>query len=90
MIYTDVGLKSISPTFLVKKSFYTHAIIFSSEIQSKWVCDPYQYTSFDAEFYAGSEFEVKLDVQPTHSRENRVSKICVGEFRLKTIFSKFA
>ena len=61
-MYIDVGRKSISSTVSVKKSFYTHAIIFSSEIQSKWVCDPYQYTSFDAEFYACSEFEVKIDV----------------------------
>ena len=86
MMYIDVGLKSISPTFSVKKYFYTHAIIFSSEIQSKWVCDPYQYTSYDAEFYARSEFEVKIGVPPTHSREKRVLKICVGESRFKTIF----
>ena len=54
------------------------------------IWDPHQYTSFDAEFYARSEFEVKIGVQPTHSRENRVLKICVGEFKSKTIFLKFA
>ena len=90
MMYIDVGLKSISLTFSVEKSFYTHALRFSSEIHSLCVCDPYQYTSFDAEFYACSEFEVKIDVQPTHSRENRVLKFCVGELRSKTIFLKFA
>ena len=72
MMYIDVGLKSISLTFSVEKSFYTHAIRFSSEIHSLCVCDPYQYTSIDAEFYACFEFEVKIDIQPTHSRENRV------------------
>jgi len=37
-----------------------------------------------------SEFEVKIDVQPTHSRGNRVLKFCVGELKSKTIFLKFA
>ena len=38
------------------------------------------YTSFEAQFCADFEFEVKIIFLPTHLREKRVSKICVGGF----------
>ena len=66
--------------FLVLVYTHAYANIRTWEI-SRWII--YQHTSFEGKFYAEFEFEVKNLIQPTHSGENHVLKICVG------VFSKF-
>ena len=74
MVYDSYG---ICPRSLDSVYLHAHAILNSKENQI-WII--YPYTSIDAKFDADFEFEVQILFLPTHSREKRVLKICVGGF----------